>query len=1182
MSKGTNVKYKVIITLMLFILSSALGVSVLNDHNNGTSQNAGVALPSSIFPKSSFTPSSTSIGYVNSTINMEKNTVTNGNTFTQDPGPTSMAYDSSTGNIYVVDSSSGNITVLNGNTGSVITSFYVGYFLSGITYDSANGYVYVGDQGSDQVAVIDATSVINYIPVGNGPSALAYDSSNGNVYVTENFGNNVTAINDYTVVATIAVGSGPDGIAYDSNNADIYVTNEYSGTVSIIYGNNVVGTISVGLDPVGVIYDSVTDTVYVANSGSDSVSLIGQGFPSTNDVFETVNVGSSPENLAVDSNTGAVFVSNYLSNSVSVITGTYTSGITVSSPISTSPYPQGILFNPSDGNIYVSGADVISVIDGYTLASLTPIIMGYFPSKAAFDSNNGYLYVTDMNLNSVSVINTKTDKILKNIPVGQLPDAIYYDSSNGNLYVGDTMSSEITVISTVSNSVIDTYSLSSAPSNENSFAFDSNTNILYYVQSATDKIWELNTITGNAPSSISTTTNFAQIAYDSSNEYLYATDFYSPDLTVINTVTGNVVQTVSLNGASDGVYFDSANKNIYVANQESSSVTVVSGSTSQVMNTINVGSYPGQITMDSNNGYLYVTNQFSDNVSVINPSTNSLVGSMNVASEPYGITYVSTDNSMYVINANSGSLSVILQKPVTLYNVAFTESGLASGNKWGVTINGHTTNSTSSQIVFKIPNGTYVYKVDPVSGYYQSSSQSGTIYINGNGLNYNVKFDAFATIVVNVSPLTANVSENGLNLTLSKGTTTLSLLPGTYFFNASLAGYSSYSNSIYVSSGHTYTLTINLKAETGSGYLEGAITPRGGIVTANGISIPTYNGYFNETLPVGTYYVTASAIGYVGHTYVVQITKGRETPLIISLSVKSKTVTLSGNVSPGSASVVLNGFSAYVNQTGHYSISLPTGKYTLSAFESGYSPYSKNIDLTAATSINITMQSLPPYTSQKANGGSTVTGYNVQLSHFANNKGTINVNFTSSNNGKILVEVPFNELSNTNITDVLSSKIFIDGSAYSNFSITVTSNHTVILDVYGLNAGDPALYWAYSPSSAVPSYYTLSFSENGLPSGTAWSVTVNGNKYSSTSADISVKVLNGTYSYKISTTSNYTLATSIGNATVHGRNNTVQIAFNSVNSGVAGLGGYDPLIIVFVIIAVGVIAGFVIGRKRRS
>ncbi|MHB8361420.1 MAG: hypothetical protein ACYDAO_07230 [Thermoplasmataceae archaeon] len=34
-------------------------------------------------------------------------------------------------------------------------------------------------------------------------------------------------------------------------------------------------------------------------------------------------------------------------------------------------------------------------------------------------------------------------------------------------------------------------------------------------------------------------------------------------------------------------------------------------------------------------------------------------------------------------------------------------------------------------------------------------------------------------------------------------------------------------------------------------------------------------------------------------------------------------------------------------------------------------------------------------------------------------------------------------------------------------SITITSNYTIILTVYGLN-GDPSLTWAYIPSASVP------------------------------------------------------------------------------------------------------------------
>ena len=52
-------------------------------------------------------------------------------------------------------------------------------------------------------------------------------------------------------------------------------------------------------------------------------------------------------------------------------------------------------------------------------------------------------------------------------------------------------------------------------------------------------------------------------------------------------------------------------------------------------------------------------------------------------------------------------------------------------------------------------------------------------------------------------------------------------------------------------------------------------------------------------------------------------------------------------------------------------------------------------------------------------------------------------------------------------TDILHSRVYINDVQYSNFSITISSNYTIILKVMGLS-GDPTLIWAYSPSYVVP------------------------------------------------------------------------------------------------------------------
>ena len=71
------------------------------------------------------------------------------------------------------------------------------------------------------------------------------------------------------------------------------------------------------------------------------------------------------------------------------------------------------------------------------------------------------------------------------------------------------------------------------------------------------------------------------------------------------------------------------------------------------------------------------------------------------------------------------------------YTVTFTETGLPSGDSWSVTMNGVTMSSTGSTIVFTEVNGTYSYKVGPISGCGESTS-SGTVTVNGANVSVSI------------------------------------------------------------------------------------------------------------------------------------------------------------------------------------------------------------------------------------------------------------------------------------------------------------------------------------------------------------------------------------------------------------------------------------------------------------
>jgi YVTN family beta-propeller protein len=73
--------------------------------------------------------------------------------------------------------------------------------------------------------------------------------------------------------------------------------------------------------------------------------------------------------------------------------------------------------------------------------------------------------------------------------------------------------------------------------------------------------------------------------------------------------------------------------------------------------------------------------------------------------------------------------------------------------------------------------------------------------------------------------------------------------------------------------------------------------------------------------------------------------------------------------------------------------------------------------------------------------------------------------------------------------------------------------------------------------------YPVTFSESGLPSGTTWSVTLNGSTNLSASGTLTFAEPNGTYPFTIGGIPGYTVATPTGYVTVNGTNVTVAIRF---------------------------------------
>ncbi len=85
-----------------------------------------------------------------------------------------------------------------------------------------------------------------------------------------------------------------------------------------------------------------------------------------------------------------------------------------------------------------------------------------------------------------------------------------------------------------------------------------------------------------------------------------------------------------------------------------------------------------------------------------------------------------------------------------------------------------------------------------------------------------------------------------------------------------------------------------------------------------------------------------------------------------------------------------------------------------------------------------------------------------------------------------------------------------------------------------------------TPKPVAPSSH-VNFQKSGLPSGTSWSVSYNGQSYSSTSSEISLNAPNGEYSYSIGSVTGYLPSPSSGSVYTDYSTSTVNIGFTAVN-----------------------------------
>lgn len=148
-----------------------------------------------------------------------------------------IAFDPTSGHIFVVDGDSKVLTVIDPKTDSAIATVQAG---GGLEYavSGENGKLYVnGAENKEIVRVNTATNQVDAhwpIPGCTSPHGLAIDKTAHRLFVTcVNAVMTVVNADTGAVVATLPIGKGTDGAAFDPKRKLAFSSN-YEGTVSVI------------------------------------------------------------------------------------------------------------------------------------------------------------------------------------------------------------------------------------------------------------------------------------------------------------------------------------------------------------------------------------------------------------------------------------------------------------------------------------------------------------------------------------------------------------------------------------------------------------------------------------------------------------------------------------------------------------------------------------------------------------------------------------------------------------------------------------------------------------------------------------------------------------------------------------------------------------------------------------
>lgn len=528
----------------------------------------------------------------------------------------------------------------------------------------------------------------------------------------------------------------------------------------------------------------------------------------------------------------------------------------------------------------------------------------------------------------------------------------------------------------------------------------------------------------------------------------------------------------------------------------------------------------------------------------VSTTSSSLV--LNVFNGTYTFRVTSANTSYQPTPASgsfvvSGSLvRVTIVFSAVTYTITFTETGFPiSAQPWSVTLAGATKQSQTTTIVFPEPNGTYAWNVTPVSGWH-ASLYSGNALVNGAGVSISLLWVLVTyNVWVNETGLPAGynwaVTFNGVYRTANTSSIPFTPQPnGTYPFTVQkLAGYRAnvYSGQVVVAGGPVNQTIGWTQVVYALSFLESGL-PSGALwnVSIGSQTVGSTLPILSFSLPNGTYnYSIAGPSGFVptpqsGHLSIYGSSRNVSIgfgPFVYTVSFnetglapgKTWAVALDGvrfasNTSTISAHEANGSYTYFVQKVTGYVFSPNGGTFQVSG-----QPLVLNITYTAVTYL-VAFSATGLLANQNWSvtvGPTTEVALGNQAITFALANGTYAFRVNA-----LPLEIPL-----AGIASSCGQNVTLPAG-----NLTVCGRTVLLTEGF----------------LAVPGW-PVTFLEQGLDVGVAWSVSIDGAVYFGSAPSLIVNITNGVYSFYLGFVPGYEAPVSSGIVRVANGSVAINVTF---------------------------------------